>query len=67
MTLLSGNPGNILMLVAGAYFIAHIPAFILLVLGFVRLKTRPKNAKTLLIIAAVYFVVGGGICGALVG
>lgn len=47
------------------YLVLHIPAIILLVLGLKRLKTRPENAKILLIIAGIYFLIGGGICGAL--
>ncbi|MFK8006072.1 MAG: hypothetical protein AB8H03_06860 [Saprospiraceae bacterium] len=38
---------------------------IILVVGLTRLKSRPKNAKTLIIIAGVWLVVGGGICGSM--
>ncbi|MFK7773348.1 MAG: hypothetical protein AB8F94_14465 [Saprospiraceae bacterium] len=41
-----------------------IPVIILIV-GLTRLKSRPKNAKTLIIIAGVWLVVGGGACGAM--
>jgi len=44
------------------YLILHSPAIIMLVLGLSRLKTKPNNAKVLLILATVYFIVGGGIC-----
>jgi hypothetical protein len=47
------------------YLICHIPAFILLILGVNRLKTKPDNAKRLLIAAGIYFLIGAGICGAL--
>ena len=47
------------------YLICHIPAFILLILGIRGLKKRPANAKKLLIIAGIYFIVGAGICGGL--
>jgi hypothetical protein len=38
---------------------------ILLILGLTRLKSRPENAKKLLIAAGIYFLIGGGICGAI--
>jgi hypothetical protein len=47
------------------YLVCHIPAIIMLILGLNRLKTRPENAKKLLIAAGIYFIIGGGICGAL--
>ncbi len=47
------------------YLVCHIPAIILLILGLSRLKSRPENAKKLLIAAGIYFTIGGGICGAL--
>jgi len=37
--------------------------FVLLVLGLIRLKKRPENAKTLLIVSGVWLVVGFGYCG----
>lgn len=45
------------------YLFLHIPAIILLVTGLKRLKTNPENAKNLLILAGIYFLIGGGICG----
>jgi hypothetical protein len=47
------------------YLVCHIPAIIMLILGSNRLKTRPENAKKLFIAAGIYFLIGGGICGAL--
>lgn len=38
---------------------------IMLIVGLTRLKSRPKNAKTLIIIAGVWLVIGGGACGAM--
>jgi len=38
---------------------------ILLIVGLVRIKSRPENAKKLLIVAGILFLVGAGICGAL--
>ena len=37
----------------------------LLIVGLVRIKSRPENAKKLLIGAGILFLVGAGICGAL--
>lgn len=56
---------GILFLIIIIYLVCHIPAIILLILGLTRLKTRPENAKKLLIAAGIYFLIGGGICGAL--
>jgi len=56
---------GILFLIIIIYLVCHIPAIILLILGFIRLKSRPENAKKLLIAAGIYFLIGGGICGAL--
>ncbi len=57
--------GEILFLIIIIYLVCHIPAIILLILGLTRLKSRPENAKKLLIAAGIYFLIGGGICGAL--
>ena len=38
----------------------------LLIVGLVRIKSRPENAKKLLIGAGILFLVGAGICGALI-
>lgn len=56
---------GILFLVIIIYLVCHIPAIILLILGLIRLKSKPENAKKLLIAAGIYFLIGGGICGAL--
>lgn len=37
----------------------------LLILGLVRLKSRPENAKKLLIAAGILCLIGAGVCGAL--
>jgi hypothetical protein len=47
------------------YLVFHSPAIIMLIIGLNRLKTRPENAKRLLIAAGIYFLIGAGICGAL--
>lgn len=56
---------GILSFIILIYLICHIPAIIMLIIGLTRLKSRPDNAKKLLIAAGIYFVIGGGICGAL--
>jgi hypothetical protein len=38
---------------------------ILLIVGLVRIKSRPENAKKLLIAAGVLLLVGAGVCGAI--
>ena len=37
----------------------------LLIVGLTRIKSRPVNAKKLLITAGILFLVGAGVCGAL--
>jgi len=38
---------------------------IMLVVGLFRLKTRPKNAKILIIIGGIWLLVAAGVCGAM--
>lgn len=54
---------NMFALVVIIYLIFHIPAFGLLILGFICRKSKPRTSKILLIIACVYFLIGAGICG----
>lgn len=56
---------GILFLIIFIYIVCHIPAIILLILGLTQLKSRPENAKKLLIAAGIYFLIGGGVCGAI--
>lgn len=56
---------GILPLIIIIYLVCHTPAIIMLIIGLNRLNTRPENAKKLLIAAGIYFLIGGGICGAL--
>lgn len=56
---------GILSFIILIYLICHSPAIIMLIIGLTRLKSRPHNAKKLLIAAGIYFLIGGGICGAL--
>lgn len=57
--------GGIIQLIIIIYLIGHSPAIIMLVAGLMRLKSKPASAKKLLIFAGIYFVIGTGICGAL--
>ena len=57
---------GLLPMVILVYLVLHIPAFILLILGLRGLKRNHSNAKTLLILAGIYFIVGAGICGSLI-
>jgi hypothetical protein len=38
---------------------------ILIIVGLVRIRSRPENAKKLLIVAGILLLVGAGFCGAL--
>lgn len=40
-----------------------MPAILLLYTAFYYKKTKPDRAKILFILAGVYFIIGGGICG----
>lgn len=61
--LMDGN--GLLGLVIIAYLVCHIPAIITLIIGLARLKTRPENAKKFLIFSGIYFLIGAGVCGAM--
>lgn len=50
-------------LIVFLYVIMHLPAIILLIIGFSIKKGSPNASKVLFIIAGVYFVIGAGICG----
>ena len=52
-------------MIIAAYLILHTPAIIMLIVGLYKLKTKPILAKNLLIASCIYFLVGAGICGAL--
>ncbi|MBC7641764.1 MAG: hypothetical protein H7174_05410 [Flavobacterium sp.] len=52
----------LLIIIVISYWLTPL---ILIIFGLTRLKSKPENAKNLLIIAAVMLVVGAGFCGAL--
>lgn len=56
---------NIGSLILTIYLVCHLPAIIMLILGLSRLKSRPDNAKKLLIASGIYFLIGLGICGSM--
>ncbi|MFI2744290.1 hypothetical protein ACG2LH_16260 [Zhouia sp. PK063] len=47
------------------YLIFHSPAIITLIIGFVKLKKNPITAKKFMIFSGIYFLVGAGLCGAI--
>lgn len=47
------------------YLIYHSPALVMLIVGLFIRKSKPKAAKVLFILSAIYFVVGAGVCGLL--
>lgn len=56
---------SIVLLIIAIYVICHIPAIILLIFGLNKLKSSPEKAKTALIVAGIYFLIGWGICGSM--
>lgn len=50
----------LLIIIVFGYWLTPL---VLIILGLTRLKSKPENAKTLLIISAVMLVVGAGFCG----
>ncbi|MDC1188325.1 hypothetical protein N8089_00890 [Flavobacteriales bacterium] len=49
------------------YLFLHSPAIIMLVIAILQRKSKPITSKTLFIITGVYFLIGGGVCGTLMG
>lgn len=47
------------------YLILHSPAIVMLIVGLSQLNKKPESAKNLLIISVLYFLIGAGICGAI--
>ncbi|BDD01063.1 hypothetical protein [Persicobacter psychrovividus] len=56
---------NYLVLIILIYIFCHIPAIVLLILGFKARQDKPSRAMKYFIFAAIYFVIGTGICGSL--
>ena len=52
-------------MIIAAYLILHTPAIIMLIVGLLKYKTKPTLGKNLMIAASIYFLIGAGICGAL--
>lgn len=52
----------VLLLLLAAYWLTP---FLLIILGVVRMKSRPDNAKKLFLISVVMLLVGIGFCGVL--
>lgn len=57
-----GNDWEFFILVIAAVLLMFSPAIIMVIIGFVLRKKKPKTAKTLFITAGVYLVIGIGMC-----
>jgi hypothetical protein len=57
--------GSLVFLLLGAVMVYWVTTIVLLLVGLVRLRSRPDNAKKLLTLSGVLFIIGGGICGLL--
>ncbi len=67
MILLLSNGNGLAALVYGIFGLWFGPPIIMTIIGIARFKKNRKLAKTLFIIAAIYLLIGGGICAAIVG
>jgi hypothetical protein len=56
---------NGVVLLIGLVLLYWLIPISLLIVGLTRIKSRPDNAKKLLITAGILFLVGAGVCGAL--
>lgn len=56
-----------LFLIIMAYLICHIPAFILLGVGLHKRSKKEESSTGYLLAAAIYFLIGAGICGSIIG
>ena len=57
--------GGIVYLLIFAVVLYWLIPIILIIVGLVRIRSRPENAKKLLIVAGILLLVGAGVCGAL--
>jgi len=57
---------GILFLIIIAYLICHIPAFILLGMGLYKRSKKDERSTGYLLAAAIYFLIGAGICGSII-
>lgn len=57
--------GDLFGLIMMVYLVCHLPAIITLIIGFTKMKKKPETAKKLFIFSAIYFIIGGGICGSM--
>ena len=46
--------------------LAWIIPIVMLIVGLVRLKTRPKHAKTLIIVSGIWLLAGAGFCATVI-
>lgn len=52
-------------LVFGIYLLLHSPAIAMIIIGRNYREKNPQLSKALYVLASIYFVIGGGICGSL--
>ncbi|MEZ4888847.1 MAG: hypothetical protein R3E32_29240 [Chitinophagales bacterium] len=64
MLLEIGNSLDFLIVLFAIFWLIPI---VMLIVGLTRLKSRPQNAKILLIVSGIWLVVGLGCCGGLMG
>jgi len=57
--------GGIVYLLIFAVVLYWLIPIILIIVGLVRIRSRPENAKKLLIVAGILLLVGAGFCGVL--
>lgn len=56
---------GLLLFIILVYLVLHSPAIILLIVGMAKRKNNPETAKKLFIAAGIYFLIGAGVCGAI--
>jgi hypothetical protein len=57
--------GSFVFVLLGAVMLYWVTTIVLLIIGLARLRSRPENAKKLLTLSGVLFIIGGGVCGLL--
>ena len=64
MTLLQGNLNGYELIMAFIILLWLIP-IVLIIIGLVLLKSKPRTAKILLIIGGIWLLIGLGFCGSM--
>lgn len=58
---------GIATLIISLFFITFAPPVIFLIIGLVKRNTNKDTAKVFFILAAAWFIIGGGICASMMG